>query len=109
VWTIILGAIPNWEFPMSATFDEIHNLQEQAVFSAIAEIASTYPHFDLDLMADVGCVALNRVTPRYVRHTVDFTFYQTASERERDQQMIDEAVRHAFEFVQARSAMRARA
>jgi hypothetical protein len=44
-----------------------------------------------------------------VRHTVDFTFYQTASERENDRRAIDEAVRHAFEFVQARSAMRARA
>jgi hypothetical protein len=93
---------------MSAAFDEIHNLQEQAVFSAIAEIAPTYPHFDLELMADVGCVALNRVPPRYVRHTVDFTFYQTTLERENDQRVIDEAVRYAFEFVQARSAMRAR-
>ena len=93
---------------MSAAFDEIHNLQEQAVYSAIAEIAPTYPHFAFDLMADVGCVALNRVPPRYVRHTVDFTFYQTASERADDQRAIDEAVRYAFEFVQARSAMRAR-
>jgi len=64
---------------------------------------------DFDLMADVGRVALNRVPPRYVRHTVDFTFYQTALERERDQRIIDEAVRYAFEFVQERSAMRARA
>ena len=93
---------------MSAAFDEIHNLQEQAVFAAVAEIAPTYPHFDFGLMADVGCVALNRVAPRYVRHTVDFTFYQTAQERENDQRAIDEAVRYAFEFVQARSAMRAR-
>ena len=93
---------------MSTAFDEIHNLQEQAVFSAIAEMAATYPGFDFDLMADVGCVALNRVPPRYVRHTVDFTFYQTTSERENDQRVIDEAVRYAFEFVQARSAMRAR-
>jgi len=93
---------------MSAAFDEIHNVQEKAVFSAIAELAPTYPHFDADLMADVGCIALNRVPPRYVRHTVDFTFYQTTLERENDQRVIDEAVRHAFEFVQARSAMRAR-
>jgi hypothetical protein len=93
---------------MSAAFDEIHNLQERAVFSAITEIAPRYPHFDLDLMADVGCVALNRVPPRYVRHTVDFTFYQTTSERENDQRAIDEAVRYAFEFVQARSAVRTR-
>lgn len=94
---------------MSAAFDEIHNLQEQAVFAAIAEIAATYPHFDADRMADVGCVALNRVAPRYVRHTVDFSFYQTTSERENDARAIDEAVRYAFEFVQARSAVRARA
>ena len=93
---------------MSAAFDEIHNLQEKAVFAAIAEIAPSYPHFDFDLMADVGCVALNRAPPRYVRHTVDFTFYQTTSERENDQRVIDEAVRYALEFVQARSAMRAR-
>ena len=94
---------------MNAAFDEIHNLQEQAVFSAIAEIAPTYPYFDVDLMADVGCVALNRVAPRYVRHTVDFAFYQTTLERENDLRAIDEAVRYAFEFVQARRAMRARA
>jgi hypothetical protein len=93
---------------MSAVFDEIHNLQEQSVFSAIAEIAPTYAHFDVELMADVACVALNRVPPRYVRHTVDFTFYQTTAERESGQRAIDEAVRYAFEFVQARSAMRAR-
>jgi hypothetical protein len=93
---------------MSAAFDEIHNMREQAVFAAIAEIAPSYPHFDFDLMADVGCVALNRVPSRYVRHTVDFTFYQTASERENDQRLIDDAVRYAFEFVQARRAMRAR-
>lgn len=90
---------------MSAAFDEIHNLREQAVFSAIVEMAPDYPHFDFDLMADVGCVALNRVAPQYVRHTVDFTFYQTASAREADLRTIDEAVRHAFEFVQERSAM----
>jgi hypothetical protein len=93
---------------MTAVFDEIHNLQEQSVFSVIAEIAPAYPHFDVALMADVGCVALNRLPPRYVRHTVDFTFYQTTSERESGQRAIDEAVRYAFEFVQARSAMRAR-
>ncbi len=93
---------------MSATFDEIHNLQEQAVFTAIAEIAPAYPHFALDLMADVACVALNRLPQRYVRHTVDFAFYQTTPERENDKRATDEAVRFAFEFVQARGAMRAR-
>ena len=78
------------------------------MFSAIAEIAPTYPHFALDLMADVACVALNRLPQRYVRHTVDFAFYQTTLERENDKRATDEAVRYAFEFVQACGAMRAR-
>ena len=34
-----------------------------------------------DLLADVACVALNRLPPRYIRHEVDFAFY--LSERER--------------------------
>lgn len=93
---------------MSATFDEIHNLQEQAVYSAIAEIAPAYPHFTLDQMADVACVALNRLPQRYVRHTVDFAFYQSIQERENDKRVTDEGVRYGFEFVQARGAMRAR-
>jgi hypothetical protein len=93
---------------VSASFEEIHNLQEQAVFSAIAEIAKASPHFAPDLMADVACVALNRLPQRYVRHTVDFAFYQTTQERENDKRATDEAVRYAFEFVQARGAMRAR-
>jgi Late competence development protein ComFB len=93
---------------MSAAFDEIHNIQEKAVFSAVAEAAVAYPHFDSELLADVTCVALNHVAPRYVRHMVDFAFYQTESERENDRRAIDAAVRSAFEFVQARSAMRAR-
>ena len=93
---------------MTAAFDEIHNLREQAVFAAIAEIAPTYPQFGSDLIADVGCIALNRVPARYVRHTVDFTFYQTTLERENDQRAIDEAVRYAIDFLQARTAIRAR-
>ena len=93
---------------MSASFEEIHNLQEQAVFTAIAEIAPAYPHFAVGLLADVACVALNRMPQRYVCHTVDFAFYQTTLERENDKRVTDEAVRYAFDFVQARGAMRAR-
>jgi len=46
--------------------------------------------------------------PRYVRHDVDLVFYLTEGERANNEVAIAEAVTYAFEFVQARSAMRAR-
>mgnify|MGYP006139518791 CR=1 FL=1 len=57
--------------------------------------------------ADVACVALNRLPPRYIRHEVDFAFYLTDRERIDNERSISEAVNFAFEFVQARAAMRA--
>jgi hypothetical protein len=72
--------------------------------------ATDYPHLarDPDLLADVACVALNRLPPRYIRHEVDFAFYLTDKERSENERAIGEAVEFAFGFVQARAAMRAR-
>jgi len=93
---------------MPADFDSVHNHHERTVFKAVAASASRYPHLDVDLLGDVACVALNRLPPRYIRHEVDFAFYRTDGERLETERAIAEAVTHAFEFVQARQAMRAR-
>jgi hypothetical protein len=61
-----------------------------------------------ELLADVACVALNRLQPRYIRHAVDFAFYLSERERSESQALIADAVEFAFGFVQARTAMRAR-
>jgi hypothetical protein len=53
-------------------------------------------------------VALNRLPPRYIRHAVDYSFYLTERERAENETAINEAVAFAFEFVQAKVAMRAR-
>lgn len=88
----------------------IHNAQEKAVFAAVAEMARHFPHLQEndDALADIACVALNRLPPRYIRHDVDFAFYQTERERTETERAIAEAVEFAFGFVQARNAMRAR-
>ena len=95
---------------MSASLDSIHNHHERAVFELIASTASQYPHVasHKELLADVACVALNRLPPRYIRHEVDFAFYLTDKERADNERAVAEAVNFAFEFVQARVAMRAR-
>jgi len=95
---------------MSAEFTSIRNHNEQAVFDAVRDAAARYPGLAErdDLLADVACVALNRLQPRYIRHTVDLAFYQTERERADLEKAVADAVEFAFGFVQARTAMRAR-
>ena len=95
---------------MNADFASIRNHHERAVFDAVAGAAPRYPLLaDAALLADVACVALNRLPPRYIRHDVDFAFFQTDRERTESERSIAEAVEFAFGFVQARNAMKARA
>ena len=56
----------------------------------------------------MACVALNRLPARYIRHRVDFAFYLSDRDRADSERQVLEAVDHAFGFVQARTAMRAR-
>ena len=95
---------------MSVDFTSIQNHNEDAVFAAVVAAAPGYPVVagNNDLLADVACVALNRLQPRYIRHAVDFAFYMSDREREAYDKEITDAVDFAFGFVQARKAMRAR-
>ena len=93
---------------MSDSFESIHNFFEQPVLDAVMAAMPNYRHLSQELLADVACVALNRLPVRYIRHPVDLAFYMTDKERLENERAIYEAVQHAFEFVQARSVMRAR-
>jgi hypothetical protein len=93
---------------MNEHFESIRNHLEQPVLAAVAELAPRYPMLQGELLADVACVALNRLPPRYIRHPVDLAFYMSDQERADTERAISDAVRRAFEFVQARVAMRAR-
>ena len=91
-------------------FSSVHNIHESAVFEAVMAAAPNHPGLldNADLLADVACVALNRLQPRYIRHEVDFAFYLSERERTESERQIADAVEFAFGFVQARTAMRAR-
>ena len=94
---------------MSTGYATIFNHHERAVFAAIAGQAPAYPHLnDDETLGDIACVALNRLPPRYIRHAVDMAFYQSEKERADSERAIADAVTYAYEFVQARVAMRAR-
>ena len=93
---------------MTTDFSSIHNHYERAVSNAVLEARARYPQIAESLLPDVACVALTRLPSRYIRHTVDLVFYQTAKERLEADRLVNDAVGFAFEFVQARVAMRAR-
>jgi hypothetical protein len=96
------------ERAMAIDFSSVHNHYERPVFDAVTRLAPGYPYLDEAALPDVACVALNRLGARYIRHSVDLSFYLTEKERLGMEQTISEAVAFAFEFVQARIAMRAR-
>jgi hypothetical protein len=89
-------------------FTQLFNHHEREVFAAVMAAAPDYPDIAIshDLLCDVACVALNRLPPRYIRHTVDFSFYLTEQERLQMDTAIVDAVAYAFNFVSARTAMR---
>lgn len=95
---------------MNADFSSLYNHHEREVFAAVLDASKDFPEIAInnDLLCDVACVALNRLPPRYIRHEVDFSFYLTEHERLEIDNAIGEAVSYAFNFVQARTALRAR-
>ncbi len=94
---------------MNSMFDTIHNHHERLVLDAVLAAAPNFAHLnEPPIMADVACVALNRLPPRYIRHEVDYAFYLTERERAQNEAAIAEAVSFAFEFVQAKVLLRAR-
>lgn len=91
-------------------FSSVHNIHENAVFEAVVRASAAHPGVaaNADLLADVACVALNRVQPRYIRYDVDLAFFLTERERADNEKAIADAVEQAYAFVQARHAMAAR-
>jgi hypothetical protein len=74
----------------------------------VLQRASDYPYLDEQALPDVACVALNRMGSRYIQHAVDLAFNITEEQRGAMEENVLDAVTYGFEFVQTRSAMRAR-
>jgi hypothetical protein len=90
---------------MNSEFDAVHNYNERLIFQLISDSAVRYPTLsDPELLADVACVALNRLPPRYVCHDVDMSSYMSNDERAKNEAAVKAAVEFAFGFMQSRVA-----
>ena len=91
---------------MIINFEQVHNYFERIIFEDVARLSGSYPDYSADMLADVACVALNRLPARYVRHDVDMMFYLTEQERHAIEESLNEVLAFAFKFVGERMARR---
>ena len=91
-------------------YSSVHNSHENTVFEAVTAAAVRYPGIadDPELLADVACVALNRMPPHDIRHSADLSFFTTEKERQTIRRNLDESVDFAYGYVQARHVIAAR-
>ncbi len=80
--------------------DAIDNFYERMVADAIDE--TQQPGDSADFLADVICVALNRLPPRYYRHVIDMRFYLSDQELDEMKQKVRAEVARARAYVQQR-------
>lgn len=83
--------------------DSIHNYYERLVLEQIrAQLRESHQRNE-NFMADVACVALNRLPPRYIRHDVDMTFFMSQDELAETEEKVTRAVSEALAYVAERS------
>jgi Late competence development protein ComFB len=89
-----MPTIPNW-------FECVENHRESIVCELIEELAARTAALQAnpELLADIACIALNTLKPRYIHRPNALSKYMTQQERESSTVEAQSAVQSAFEFV----------
>jgi hypothetical protein len=89
-----MTTIPSW-------FECVENHRESVVRKLIEELAARTPALqgNPELLADVACIALNSLKPRYIHRPSALSKFMTQQERESSTLEAQSAVQSAFEFV----------
>ena len=85
------------------SIEQIHNYYERLVVDEVIHRVRDNPDVTADMVADIACVALNRLPARYVRHDVDLVFYLTEAERHQSEKAMDTAIVDAMTLLLSRS------
>jgi Late competence development protein ComFB len=92
----------NYSLDAYDEIDFIHNYYERLVLEEIFAQSPRVQQGDRDFLADVACVALNRMPPRYIRHDVDMTFFMSPQDIQEITNKVQLAVRDAIGYVESR-------
>lgn len=92
----------NYSLDAYDEIDFIHNYYERLVLEEIFEQSTRVQEGDRDFLADVACVALNRMPPRYIRHDVDMTFFMSPQDIQEISNKVINAVTDAINYVESR-------
>jgi competence protein ComFB len=84
----------------------ITNYYEKLVYDRIyKKLKGSRLTRDEDYVADVACVALNKLPARYVRHMVDTRFFETEEEQHAADLAVERAVVAALAFINEREGL----
>ncbi len=84
-----------------AIINHISNYYEQIVSDEIRRQLANRPQEPaMDFMADVACVTLNRLPPKYYRYEVDMAFYMSPNELHEVKDRVVQVVTEAILFVE---------
>lgn len=78
--------------------DDIHNYYEHLVLQRIENLGLDKSKSE-DYLADLCCLALNQIPPRYIRFEVDMSFYLPQNERQQMEMNALNAVNQAISFL----------
>jgi len=94
--------LTNRTFLINDEVDFVHNYYERVVLQEIYHQSARVQNGDRDFLADVACVALNRLPPRYIRHDVDMTFFMSPQDMMEIERKVSNAVSDALNYVESR-------
>jgi hypothetical protein len=94
--------LTNRNFVLYDDVDFLHDYYERLVVQEIYDQNERVRKGDRDFLADVACVALNRLPPRYIRHDVDMTFFMSPQDMIEIETKVENAVKDAMTYVLSR-------
>ncbi|CUS49466.1 MAG: late competence development protein ComFB [Idiomarinaceae bacterium HL-53] len=83
--------------------DDIHNYYEHLVVDHIQALG-LHQRFDDEFLADLCCLVLNQLPPRYIRYEVDMAFFLSADKRMEMDMQVQDAVDKGVKFLEKRRA-----
>lgn len=78
--------------------DDIHNYYEKLLLDHLVELRLD-EEYDTEYLADLCCIVLNQLPPKYIRYEVDMAFYLPQTERFEMVMKVREAVSKAKGFL----------